>query len=178
MTGNGLYFSPETPITRAQVAAVISRIYSLEAPIVEKPSYIDVPKNHWAFNNFEALRQENLMNGVSEELFSPNKEMSRTEMAILIARMLNKVPSITEMPFTDINSNHPYMNAILVVNELGIFTGDENGKFNPDKPLTRAEFATIVQRLLPLIDGEEEQEEPINEVDKVEPTEELEQNNA
>lgn len=54
--------------------------------------------------------------------------------------------------FPDVPVDADYAEAVAELYGMGIFTGDEKGNFNPDKTITRAEFATIMVRLM----GEEE----------------------
>lgn len=56
--------------------------------------------------------------------------------------------SASAMTFPDVNNNSPYATAIQYVSEIGIMVGDNQGNFNPDKIVNRAEMATIVCRVL------------------------------
>ena len=47
-------------------------------------------------------------------------------------------------PFPDVPSNASYAEAVRTLYEMGIFAGDENGNFNPDKTITRAEVAKVI----------------------------------
>ena len=59
--------------------------------------------------------------------------------------------------FPDVSSNATYAEAVNTLAEMGIFTGDESGNFNPNSTITRAEFAAIMCRLL----GEEQDAQAI-----------------
>jgi len=50
--------------------------------------------------------------------------------------------------FPDVPVDADYAEAISELAEMGIFTGDDKGNFNPDSTITRAEFATIMVRML------------------------------
>ena len=50
--------------------------------------------------------------------------------------------------FPDVPLDAPYAEAVDTLAEMGIVRGDENGNFNPDNTITRAEFATMMCRLL------------------------------
>lgn len=56
--------------------------------------------------------------------------------------------SASAKTFPDVNNNSPYATAIQYVSEIGIMVGDNQGNFNPDKIVNRAEMATIVCRVL------------------------------
>ena len=69
---------------------------------------------------------------------------SRGEVAIQLAKALGLNTSNTTAVFPDVKSSSKYAGAAKALYELGIFTGDENGKFNPGSPLTRAQMAKVL----------------------------------
>ena len=46
--------------------------------------------------------------------------------------------------FPDVDQSASYASSVDILTGLGIVEGDENGKFNPDNNVTRAEFAKMV----------------------------------
>lgn len=50
--------------------------------------------------------------------------------------------------FPDVDENALHAEAVEYLNEIGIMMGDENGNFNPNNTVTRAEMATIICRML------------------------------
>lgn len=69
---------------------------------------------------------------------------SRGEVAIQLAEALGLDTSDTESSFVDVKSTAKYAGAVEALRKMGVFTGDENGKFNPASPLTRAELAKVL----------------------------------
>lgn len=69
---------------------------------------------------------------------------SRGEVAIQLADALGLDTTDTNSPFADIKSSSKYAGAATALYKLGVFTGDENGKFNPGSPLTRAQMAKVL----------------------------------
>lgn len=51
-------------------------------------------------------------------------------------------------PFPDVPENADYAEAAAVLAEFGIFKGDTEGNFNPDKTISRAEAAAVICRML------------------------------
>lgn len=49
--------------------------------------------------------------------------------------------------FPDVPTSADYFEAVNALYEIGIVTGDENGNFNPNSTITRAEAATMICRL-------------------------------
>lgn len=50
--------------------------------------------------------------------------------------------------FPDVAADAQYAAAVEALSKDGIFAGDENGLFNPERTITRAEYSTIICRLL------------------------------
>lgn len=57
-------------------------------------------------------------------------------------------PAASGTSFPDVSQSAAYSTAVEYVNKLGVMVGDDEGNFNPDKIVNRAEMATIVCRVL------------------------------
>lgn len=68
-------------------------------------------------------------------------------LASLLAIWLLTCPA-SAMSFPDVNENAEYAEAVDYLSNIGIFSGDDKGNFNPNSPVTRAEIATIICRML------------------------------
>ncbi len=69
---------------------------------------------------------------------------SRGEVAIQLAKALGLDVSDKNSPFPDVKPTSKYAGAATALEKLGIFGGDENGKFNPNSPLTRGQLAKVL----------------------------------
>ena len=69
---------------------------------------------------------------------------SRGEVALKLATELGLNVSDKNSPFPDVPSNSKYAGAVTALYKLGVFTGDNNGRFNPNAPLTREQMAKIL----------------------------------
>lgn len=87
------------------------------------------------------------MNGYSDGTFRPNAKISRSELATLIARAF-KLTGTGNTTFKDVKKDAWYYNSIDALASNKIITGYEDSTFKPAKDITRAEFATMVARLL------------------------------
>ncbi len=73
--------------------------------------------------------------------------------AAIVAAAVTPALADSEGTFPDVPEDAPYVQAVEALAELGIFTGDDQGNFNPDKTITRAEAATVLCCMLG-VDGE------------------------
>lgn len=66
---------------------------------------------------------------------------SRAKVALELAAALKLDTSNPNSTFADIKPTFHYAGAVNAVNQLEIFSGDANNKFNPNSPITRGELA-------------------------------------
>lgn len=69
---------------------------------------------------------------------------SRGEIALRLAEGLGLDTTDTNSPFIDIKPTDKIAGAATALQKLGIFEGNEQGKFNPNSPLTRAQMAKVL----------------------------------
>lgn len=73
-----------------------------------------------------------------------NIYVSRGEVALKLAQAMNLDLSDTNSPFVDVKASSKYAAAATALHKAGVFAGDENGKFNPNSPLTRAQMSKLL----------------------------------
>ena len=77
------------------------------------------------------------------------KHITRRLVATFMIVMLLSTTALAAIGyFPDVPEGAAYADAVNALADMGILTGDENGKFNPNSTITRAEFATMMVRLL------------------------------
>ena len=79
------------------------------------------------------------------------KNLSKLLAVVLAFAMALSMVSFAA--YTDVAEDANYSEAVTVLSGLGILTGYEDGSFKPDATITRAEFATVVIRMLGLADS-------------------------
>lgn len=71
------------------------------------------------------------------------KYVTRAEIAETLVKELGLETTETTITFSDVSKEHPNYNAIMAVANAGVFSGND-GKFNPEDSLTRAQLAKII----------------------------------
>ena len=69
---------------------------------------------------------------------------SRGEVALQLTKALGLDTSDTNSTFPDVKPTSKYAGAVVALKKLGVFTGDQDGKFNPSSPITRAQLAKVL----------------------------------
>ena len=82
-------FRPDESVTRAQMAALISRMFNLPgANVTEKP-FSDVEVEYWAASNIVAAKNRGIINGFPEGTFQPEAEVTYEQAVKMIVCALN-----------------------------------------------------------------------------------------
>lgn len=90
-----------------------------------------------------------IVNGMDEEKFAPNENLTRAEMTAIITRVLHMEDWEEERtPFTDVPEDHWAYYPITTAHSLGIINGVDSQNFMPDAPVTANQAIKMVVTLL------------------------------
>lgn len=98
----------------------------------------------------KAIALQEVTNGCTAELYCPNREITRAQMAALLTRARN-LPSTSRSYFTDV-AGSPHAAAINALAAAGVTGGCGNDRFCPSHPVSRGQMATFLQRAWSLPD--------------------------
>ena len=107
--------------------------------------FTDVKKSAWYYPAVQFVFQQQLMNGTSAHTFSPDRLMDRGMLAVILYRAENS-PAAGRAPFPDVSKNAYYHDAIAWAYSNGLMYGYDSGRFAPDAPITREQFAAVLHR--------------------------------
>ncbi|MFU8645723.1 S-layer homology domain-containing protein [Lysinibacillus sp. RSDA_15] len=94
----------------------------------------------------EVNKHEAYINGFLDGTFGPEKNVTRGQVATMIARILGYTDDTVDTTplFRDIPSDYYAAGPIAFIKERGIMSGDIYGNFRASDNITRAEMATVV----------------------------------
>ena len=88
--------------------------------------------------------------GYPDSTVRPQNGITRAEVATIFFRLLTdetRTANATKTNnYADVSSDKWYNQAVSTLSAMGIIKGDSRGNFNPNAPITRAEFAAIAAR--------------------------------
>ena len=70
----------------------IMLLIAIAAPVFAQGAFQDVPQSHWAYAAVDSLAKAGLVEGYPDGQFKGNRAMTRYELAMVIARMMDKIP--------------------------------------------------------------------------------------
>ncbi|MGD6894590.1 S-layer homology domain-containing protein [Bacillus infantis] len=84
--GYGDKFQPNDPITRAQLAKILTLAFKLRANTSGVMHFLDVNTTDWFAGYVQPLVENRITNGTAANTFSPNQSVSRGQMAAFLYR--------------------------------------------------------------------------------------------
>jgi hypothetical protein len=130
-------------VTTAVVASAI-------VPVASAGVMKDVKDNSFGAKEINYLTSNNIIQGYADDTFRPTEKLNRGQAARLFARALNLSPKANNQHgFKDVPKKGELAAAVSAVAAAGIFKGT-NGEFDPNRPLTRQEMASVIVRAFKL----------------------------
>ncbi|BBH22523.1 hypothetical protein Back11_38680 [Paenibacillus baekrokdamisoli] len=155
--GNG-QFSPDRNVTRAEFAAIIVRGLGLKLENAATP-FSDVKTADWYSSAINTAYAHHLINGFADGTFRPNDNITREQAMVMIAKAMtitelkSKLPvqsaDATLRPYADTaDASNWALSSIADSVQAGVVSGRTSSQLAPKAYMTRAEVATIIQKLL------------------------------
>ena len=106
--------------------------------------FADVSEFDWFYDAVQFVRENGLMVGTGDTIFSPWTNTSRG-MIVTILHRLEELPEASAVnPFDDVAAGKWYTDAVVWAAEQGIVKGNGKGQFGPEDAITREQMAVIL----------------------------------
>ncbi|PRX62977.1 putative repeat protein (TIGR02543 family) [Cohnella sp. SGD-V74] len=148
-------FRPNQQVSRVEFTALLNRAFKLignegasENPQSEFADAASIPT--WARSSVAEATAQGLIRGFADGTFRPGELISRTEMAVIAARALHLSDALdTKLAFVDANDIPVWAReAVAAVQRAGLMNGKNGNRFDPRAPVTRAEAAGLIIRMI------------------------------
>ncbi|WP_099950243.1 InlB B-repeat-containing protein [Ezakiella peruensis] len=145
-------FDPHTIISRAMVDQVLYRLAN-DKTYVNPSDFTDVSPTNWFYTAVNWANEKGLVKGFKDKTFKPNKSITNEELAVILARAIEKL----ELKTSNINSinkdDYKFLSdwnrdGIIKMLELELMDFSFEGKQVVVKEISRAEFANIIYKLI------------------------------
>ncbi|MFC4305285.1 S-layer homology domain-containing protein [Cohnella boryungensis] len=143
-------FKPNRSVTRAEFAVLLMNAMNPQDE-ASSPTFTDTAKiGAWAQKAVAQAVQERIIHGYSDGAFRPNEEITRVEMAMMLANALGRPPeAIAATGFADDKDIPAWAkDAVAELKKLGIVQGKGDNQFAPQDHATRAEAVTVLLKML------------------------------
>jgi sugar lactone lactonase YvrE len=95
MLGNDGKFKPNTPLTRGQMAVILTRAFDLlnkpQTNVISEGAFTDVNSEHPFYESIYALANHNISTGFEDGTFRPSESTTRAQFSVFLARALDEM---------------------------------------------------------------------------------------
>ena len=151
-------FNPSGNITRAEFVKLLITAFGLpETPI---GSFKDVTPDDWYHRYIMTAYRYKIIEPDRDGMFYPDKPITRQDIVYYSSRAIKSAGLTLDQPplyilheFTDYAEIDPYaQSAFAAMYYSGVINGIGNNKLGPKNPATRAEAATIIYRMINVLE--------------------------
>ena len=142
---------PYGSITRGEVATIFFRMLADEAREKywsQSSGYSDCGPDLWCNNAISTLTNMGIIDGYQDGTFRPYGKITRAQFAKMAVGFFETTKEAYQGYFTDVPEEAWYTGYVEAAARVGLVQGFDNGTFQPDTNITRAQACVIVNRAL------------------------------
>jgi|GEM_PF-1615505 len=110
-------------------------------------TFADIQSVTWAKSAVEAMAARGIINGTSDNSFSPNADIKRADFLVMLVRALElKGTNEQAAKFDDVNESDYYYDAVNIARQLGIVKGTGDNLFKPNSSISRQDMMVLAAR--------------------------------
>lgn len=147
-------FKPNQAISRAEFATMLCKALDLEkADDASDMPYTDMD-DHWAAEYVDALYSHEMLDAMDGETFEPDAQVTRSEIigtlmgVIDVKERFSTLLEGVDSSFIDLTSGDTLFTEVEAAEKLGLIPIHFGVAFEPNKRVTRAEAASMVNKLI------------------------------
>ncbi len=145
----------ETYITVAK-SAVVDGAFKFIAPVaaqyrivsVDGIDFSDVTESNWAYDYVDFASIREIVNGVGDNMFEPDGNLTRAMFVTMLGRMHGDLDSYDKHAFADVEAGSWYEEYVSWASHNGIVEGYDAESFAPDDNITREQICTMIDRYM------------------------------
>jgi hypothetical protein len=105
---------------------------------------------HWSKADVELLASKLIVNGVADNRFAPDADITRTEFAALLVRALGVSADLSanQSGFADVAADAWYAPVVQAASKAGLVSGITPDRFAPNERITREQMAVMISRAI------------------------------
>ncbi len=144
-------YKPEETISRAEFAAMLCRLFE-PTKKADLSKYKDVDKKAWYYDDLAKAVGAGIMEEETSTKMKPDSLVTRQEMVVTLNAIAKIVPEFKQKAieyFSDYEAIGKYAtDDVEAFAEREYVIGYPDGEFKPSRPITRAEAAAILDRIV------------------------------
>ena len=153
-------FRPDQAITRAEFVKLLNK--AIGAKTTGTVAFSDVSENDWFYGELQLAMGAGYVGGFEDGTFRPNDTVTRAQAAAFIVKA-KQLPANVQAAerFVDQGAIADWAKgAVGAAAQAGYIGGYQDGTFQADKALTRAEAVSMLDRVLQAADKAKDEQKP------------------
>lgn len=140
-------FRPNDSITRAEFVKIVNRKFGFKD--TEDITFTDIDENSWYYNEVKIAVKARYINGNGDNTFSPNKPITREEVAVIVSSIMNNKQENLEKIFQyeDYAMISPWATSSFEGVVSNGYMGVAETNLRPKDKITRSESIVTLQRV-------------------------------
>lgn len=137
-------FKAKTDVKRSEAIVMVGRLLDLNGTKRDN-RFTDVESSNFASGYIQSAFENDIIKGYNDGTFRPNENVTRAEMAILVAKAF-KLANIEPIKYTDVSKSIASYRSIQKIQAAGIGEGYGDKTFRPYNLITRGQFSAFIAR--------------------------------
>ncbi|MRN55797.1 carbohydrate binding domain-containing protein [Paenibacillus monticola] len=142
-------FGPGRTVSRAEMAVILNRVFRYIVP--GTASFSDVSASSWYGKDVDLVHAAGIIEGYANGQFQPGAAVRRQEVITMLGRAFQLEGASQTALAAQADGSAVSGYAREAVNAMlagGYIRGDSEGRLNPQAPMTRAELAVLLGRMI------------------------------
>ncbi|MBP1962245.1 S-layer homology domain-containing protein [Paenibacillus aceris] len=119
--------------------------------------------DHWAKSDIMLMVDKKVVEGMDDDHFAPDTNVTRAQFATLLTKALNLQVGAGQNPFDDVTSGSWYENTVKKAYAAGLINGIADNKFAPEQNITREEMTAMLLRAKAYATGTKVEDMPVTD---------------
>lgn len=146
--GTTYHVPTRVTVIDGQYYAVLNSLTNSTYTVVWHPLEFSDVADHWAKDAVNDMGSRMVVTGVGDNLYAPDRNITRAEFAAVIVRALGLDTGMGENHFADVSESDWCCGYVQTATAYGIIEGYDANTFGPNDIITREQAMTMVARAM------------------------------
>jgi len=130
---------------KGETTAIVTNLEDVEYELIYTSVTFNDMIKHWARSLVNEAARRKIVKGYEDDSFRGDNLITRAEFAAIVTRALGLLPR-EDSCFTDVEPEHWFYGEVATAYEFGLIEGVGDGRFEPNRTITREEGMLIIKR--------------------------------
>ncbi|MFC5448901.1 S-layer homology domain-containing protein [Paenibacillus aestuarii] len=150
--GSLIHVPTKVHVENGKYYADINSLTNSSYTVIWNPKTFKDVENHWSRKDVNDLASRLIVQGTSDDQFTPDRSVTRAEFTAMVLRALglHQPAAGSQASFRDVASGDWFKEAIDTGLSYQLISGYEDGTFQPNATITREEAMNVIARAMKL----------------------------